>query len=265
MSASAYLQKELKELHKSMPIFNIDLVSSNILLWDIGFYISNKDSKYYGAYLKGQMRFPQDYPFQPPTFRFIPTIFHPNVYRDGRLCISILHSAGGLNDEPSNENWSPAQCVESVLLSIISLLDDPNINSPANVDASKLFRDHKDQYYEKVKQDVENSKLNIPEDYDITLFDDNLDSNGDDITNSNQGINHGNSIKDHIDEDNWDFDEADEEDDYGNYDDDDFDDDDDDEIEEDEFENDEENDDESFVDRGHEVEMSEDYGEADSK
>ncbi|KAH3676653.1 hypothetical protein OGATHE_001142, partial [Ogataea polymorpha] len=52
-------------------------------------------------------------------------------------------------------------------VSIISLLDDPNINSPANVDASKMFRDHKEDYYNMVAKDVERSKKDIPDDFEI--------------------------------------------------------------------------------------------------
>lgn len=167
-SSAVMLQKELKDLAKNQPSFYIELEDGNIYLWNVGLYISNVDSKYDGAFLRAQIRFPSNYPFSPPTFRFTPAIFHPNVYGDGRVCISILHEAGNLySDEPSDENWSPAQCVESVLVSIISILDDPNINSPANVDASKMFRDNKDAYYERVSHDVSESKKHIPEDFHV--------------------------------------------------------------------------------------------------
>jgi hypothetical protein len=46
---------------------------------------------------KATIKFPQDYPFHPPTFTFNKDFFHPNVYSDGRLCISILHPPG---DDP---------------------------------------------------------------------------------------------------------------------------------------------------------------------
>jgi ubiquitin-conjugating enzyme E2 R len=86
------------------------------------------------------------------------------VYKDGRLCISILHPPG--EDEMSGESasirWSPAQRVESVLLSVLSLLDDANIDSPANVDASKMYRDDKDGYKKKVQEDLDISKKDIP-------------------------------------------------------------------------------------------------------
>jgi ubiquitin-conjugating enzyme E2 R len=109
----------------------------------------------------------------PPTganfvdFRFKNPLHHPNVYPDGRLCISILHAPG--DDEMSGESaairWSPAQRVESVLLSVLSLLDDANIDSPANVDASVMLRDHKNEYMAMVHKDLEASKRDIPPDF----------------------------------------------------------------------------------------------------
>ena len=75
--------------------------------------------------------------------RFISKIFHPNIYPDGRVCISILHAPGDdpLGYETSSERWSPVQSVEKVLLSVMSMLAEPNCESPANVDAAKMWRD----------------------------------------------------------------------------------------------------------------------------
>ena len=125
--------------------------------------VLNEDSIYHGGFFKAQMRFPEDFPFSPPQFRFTPAIYHPNVYRDGRLCISILHQSGDpMTDEPDAETWSPVQTVESVLISIVSLLEDPNINSPANVDAAVDYRKNPEQYKQRVKMEVERSKQDIP-------------------------------------------------------------------------------------------------------
>lgn len=68
-----------------------------------------------------------------------------------------------MSGELAAERWSPAQRVESVLLSIISLLDDAETSSPANVDAGKLFRENFEEYTKAVKHDVEVSKKDIPE------------------------------------------------------------------------------------------------------
>ncbi|CAN3360519.1 ubiquitin-conjugating enzyme E2-34 kDa [Diutina catenulata] len=168
-SAAAILQRQFKDLtdpKKGIPSFNIELDDDNIFLWNIGIMVLNKESMYHGGYFKGQMRFPTDFPFSPPTFRFTPAIYHPNIYRDGRLCISILHQGGDpTSDEPDSETWTPAQTVESVLISIISLLEDPNVSSPANIDASVELRKNPEAYKKKVLQEVERSKADIPEDF----------------------------------------------------------------------------------------------------
>jgi ubiquitin-conjugating enzyme E2 R len=111
------------------------------------------------------MTFQNDYPYHPPTFRFVnKTIYHPNIYPDGRLCISILHTPGEdeQSGEQASERWSPLQGVESVLRSVLLLLDDPEINSPANVDASIMYRDKRDEYNRKARETVERSKKDIP-------------------------------------------------------------------------------------------------------
>lgn len=168
-SAAAILQRQFRDLtdpKKGIPLFHIELDDDNIFLWNVGIMVLNKESVYHGGYFKGQMRFPADFPFSPPTFRFTPAIYHPNVYKDGKLCISILHQGGDpTSDEPENETWTPAQTVESVLISIISLLEDPNISSPANIDALVELRKNPEAYKKKVLQEVEKSKRDIPEDF----------------------------------------------------------------------------------------------------
>lgn len=98
-------------------------------------------------------------------FKFLRPLYHPNVYPDGRLCISILHQPGEdeMSGESAAERWSPAQRAESVLISILSLLDDAEVSSPANVDASVMLRKQPDKYKELVKADTEKSKEDIPE------------------------------------------------------------------------------------------------------
>lgn len=156
--------RELTDPKKAIPSFHIELDDdSNLFVWNIGVMVLNEDSIYHGGYFKAQMRFPEDFPFSPPQFRFTPAIYHPNVYRDGRLCISILHQGGDpMTDEPDAETWSPVQTVESVLISIVSLLEDPNISSPANVDAAVDYRKNPEQYKQRVKMEVERSKQDIP-------------------------------------------------------------------------------------------------------
>jgi ubiquitin-conjugating enzyme E2 R len=101
------------------------------------------------------------------AFKFLRPLYHPNIYPDGRLCISILHQPGEdeMSGEHASERWNPSQRVESVLISVLSLLDDAEVSSPANVDASVMLRKQPEKYKEMVKKDLEASKADIPKNF----------------------------------------------------------------------------------------------------
>ena len=60
------------------------------------------------------------------------------VHENGEVCISILHEPGEdkFGYETASERWLPIHTVESILISVISMITDPNDESPANVDAA---------------------------------------------------------------------------------------------------------------------------------
>jgi ubiquitin-conjugating enzyme E2 G1 len=66
------------------------------------------------------------------------------VDTDGGVCISILHQPGEdqYGYEKPEERWLPVHTVETILISVISMLADPNAQSPANVDAAVRFFFH---------------------------------------------------------------------------------------------------------------------------
>jgi ubiquitin-conjugating enzyme E2 R len=72
-----------------------------------------------------------------------------------------------MSGELAAERWSPVQRVETVLLSILSLLDDAETSSPANVDAGVMLRNKPDEYKAMVKKDTETSKADIPAGFDM--------------------------------------------------------------------------------------------------
>ncbi|KAI8074291.1 ubiquitin-conjugating enzyme and catalytic subunit of SCF ubiquitin-protein ligase complex [Gilbertella persicaria] len=161
-SAANILQRQFKELTRSpVPGFVVDLKDDNIFEWDVAL-IGSPKTMYEGGYFKATMSFPDDYPFNPPTFKFNNEFYHPNVYPDGRLCISILHPPGEdpISGEKAEERWNPTQA--SVLVSIISLLADPNCSSPANVDAGVAYRKNREMFESIVKMQVDASKKDIP-------------------------------------------------------------------------------------------------------
>ena len=113
-----------------------------------------------GGFFNAILTFPPDYPQSPPSCRFTSQVWHPNVYKDGRVCISILHTAG---DDPhgyeaASERWSPVHTVETIMVSIISMLSSPNDESPANVDAAKEWREDRDGFKKRVGRCVRRSQ-----------------------------------------------------------------------------------------------------------
>lgn len=80
--------------------------------------------------------------------KFVPPLFHPNVYPSGTVCLSIL------NEE---EGWKPAITIKQMLLGIQDLLNDPNPDSPAQADAYNLFKRDRQAYEKKVKAIVKDN------------------------------------------------------------------------------------------------------------
>jgi ubiquitin-conjugating enzyme E2 Z len=100
------------------------------------------DTPYEGCLLVFSIKFPSDYPFSPPKVLFLTsdgkTRFHPNLYVDGKVCLSILGTFSG----PS---WSGTQSLSSVLLSILALLDNnPLAHEPAYASGTLLDARHRD-------------------------------------------------------------------------------------------------------------------------
>lgn len=155
---SELLRRQLAELSKNP----IELVSvglfdeSNIYEWEL-ILIGPDGTLYEGGFFQAKLVFPPEFPNMPPTMTFISEMWHPNVYEDGRVCISILHPPGedAMNSQESaEERWRPILGVEQILVSVVSMLSDPNDESPANLDAAVMWRNDKEAFKKKVRQCV---------------------------------------------------------------------------------------------------------------
>ncbi|XP_047578023.1 ubiquitin-conjugating enzyme E2 G1-like [Lutra lutra] len=142
-----------EELNKN-PVegFSAGLIDDNDLYrWEV-LIIGPPDTLYEGGVFKAHLTFPKDYPLRPPKMKFITEIWHPNVDKNGDVCISILHEPGEdkYGYEKPEERWLPIHTVETIMISVISMLADPNGDSPANVDAAKEWREDKNGEFKRV-------------------------------------------------------------------------------------------------------------------
>ena len=93
------------------------------------------DSPYSGGVYFLDIKFPENYPFKPPKITFTTRIYHPNINSSGGICLDVLKG-----------NWSPALTISKILLSICSLLTDPNPDDPLVPDIAKLYKSDIDKY-----------------------------------------------------------------------------------------------------------------------
>ena len=134
------LNKELSQaMANIIPGITIEK-PDNIMVW-YATINGPKDTPYENGIFKIRIRFNDEYPVKAPSVDFIVPIYHPNIYRDGKICVDILQS-----------EWSPTQNVSTILLSIMSLLADPNPASPANREAAELYIKDKNAYNIKVRE-----------------------------------------------------------------------------------------------------------------
>ena len=86
------------------------------------------DTPYANLVFKLSMEFANNYPYSPPTVLYKTPIYHPNVDFSGRICLDIL-----------KDKWTAAYNIQTVLLSLQSLLGEPNNASPLNGEAAELW------------------------------------------------------------------------------------------------------------------------------
>ena len=138
--ATKRLSKELLEIkNNNIEGFNI-INTENIFDWQVSIDGPNESAFEKGKFIL-KISFDEKYPIKAPSVRFITNMFHPNIYKDGKICVDILQN-----------EWSPTQNVSTILQSIRSLLMDPNPSSPANREAANLFNKDKELYYNRVKE-----------------------------------------------------------------------------------------------------------------
>ena len=131
---------ELKNLQKDPPAnCSAGPIGDDLYKWQATL-MGPEGTPYEGGVFLLSINFSEDYPFKPPKVSFITKIYHCNIRSDGAICLDIL-----------KEQWSPALTISKVLLSICSLLDEPNPDDPLVPDIAELLQANKELHDEKAR------------------------------------------------------------------------------------------------------------------
>jgi ubiquitin-conjugating enzyme E2 D/E len=144
------IMKEINDIKLSTETSNqyykiyLESINDNdIYVWTGELY-GPKDTPYEGGVFKFKISLPENYPFKPPKVQFITKIYHPNINGTGSICLDIL-----------KDQWSPALTIPNVLISISSLLNDPNPDDPLVPDIAKQYKLDKNLFIETAKLHTE--------------------------------------------------------------------------------------------------------------
>lgn len=127
--AQRRIERELADLKKDPPSnCSAGPAGTNLFEWE-AVLLGPEDSPYAGGVFHLILQFPMDYPFRPPHVQFKTRIYHPNINSAGAICLDILKT-----------QWSPVLTVGKLLLSISSLLTDPNPDDPLVPDIARQMK-----------------------------------------------------------------------------------------------------------------------------
>jgi ubiquitin-conjugating enzyme E2 D/E len=135
------IQKELKDYARDpLPNISAGPVEDDLFHWQATL-LGPSETPYEGGIFFLDISYPADYPFKPPKVKFNTKIYHPNINSNGGICVDILQ-----------DRWSPSCTISKLLLSICSLLDDPNPDHALVPEIARLYKSNPKQYEKTAKE-----------------------------------------------------------------------------------------------------------------
>ena len=135
MASAKRITKELENLKKDPPQnCSAGPDDDDIYKWTATI-MGPSASPYEGGVFYLNIIFPQNYPFKPPKITFLTKVYHPNINSSGGICLDVL-----------KDQWSPALTIDKILLSICSLLEDPNPDDPLVTDIADQYKNNRVAY-----------------------------------------------------------------------------------------------------------------------
>lgn len=131
------ITKQLQDLYRDIPDeygLSAGPLEDDMLHWQAAIP-GPDDSPYSGGLFCLEITFTTDYPFRPPKIRFGTQIFHPNVEKDGKICMDFLRS-----------DWKPSFSIGYILMAISSLMHTPNVENPADPDIANMYLNNNEEF-----------------------------------------------------------------------------------------------------------------------
>ena len=135
------LTKELKDIKNDPPAnCSAGPNGENMFEWQATI-LGPEGTPYHGGVFFLKINFPSNYPFQPPKIRFETKIYHCNINQNGGISLDILQ-----------DQWSPALSIATILVSIMSLLSEPNPDDPLVHEIARIYKEDKEQHDRRAKE-----------------------------------------------------------------------------------------------------------------
>jgi ubiquitin-conjugating enzyme E2 D/E len=135
------IMKELKDLGSDPPAnCSAGPTGDDMFTWQ-GTVLGPAGTPYEGGVFFLMVQFPTDYPFKPPKVRFETPVYHPNVNSNGAICLDIL-----------KDQWCPALTISKLLLSISSLLENPNPEDPLDPYKADEYKNQREVFERKARE-----------------------------------------------------------------------------------------------------------------